>query len=107
MSGSVPESHARVLFALAGLPASVEQLPLRFEDYGLLLADFGWPEYLLVVEIDGYAFHNSEAVLERDKRRQNALVRGGWKVLRYTPRDLRLRPEAVVQEIRDVLGTAA
>ncbi len=107
LSGSVPESQARVLFALGGLPTPVEQLALRFDDYGPLLADFGWPEHLLVVEIDGYAFHNGESVLERDKRRQNALVRGGWKVLRYTPRDLRLRPDAVVEEIRCVLASAA
>lgn len=38
----------------------------------------------LIVELDGWEFHRSQDVFERDRMKQNLLVLAGWRVLRYT-----------------------
>ncbi|MBW0118783.1 type IV toxin-antitoxin system AbiEi family antitoxin domain-containing protein [Pseudonocardia abyssalis] len=70
-----------------GLPAS-----------GFLI-DIAFPEAMVAVEIDGWAWHMDAVRAQADKRRQNVLVRAGWTVLRYTWHDLVERPGAVLAEI--------
>ncbi len=63
--------------------------------------DFQIPEALLAVEVDGLAAHRSRDAFDRDLTRQNAFIRSGWLVLRYTSTHLR-RPARVAAEIIDV-----
>lgn len=100
LSGSVAETWARVLFAMAGLPAPVEQLGVRLEGVGEVRADFAWPACRLIVEIDGYEFHSGREVFVQDRRRQNALMLAGWTVLRFTMDDLRVYPDRIVTQVR-------
>ncbi len=81
LSGSIPESLARMLFREAGLPAPVSQYhpPLAAIN---VRVDFAWPEFMLVVEIDGRRYHIDAAAFQRDRIRQNALMQGKWMVLR-------------------------
>ncbi len=103
LSGSIPESLARLLFIEAGLPSPISQ-------YRPLLAgidarvDFAWPEFMLVVEIDGRAYHIDAAAFQRDRVRQNALMQGKWMVLRFTVEDVRYDPAYVVNEVRRALA---
>lgn len=57
----------------------------------------------LAVEIDGFEHHSDRAAFERDRFRQNVLVRAGWTVLRFTYRQLLEDPRGVVEMVRDVL----
>jgi len=57
----------------------------------------------IIVELDGRAFHTTSDRFERDRRRQNQLIRAGWTVLRFTWRDLTQRPAYVVATIRQLL----
>ncbi len=61
--------------------------------------DFLWPAKRLVVEIDGYAFHNTRAAFERDRVRDVDLQGLGYKVLRFTPRRVADEPLAVIAAI--------
>jgi very-short-patch-repair endonuclease len=61
-----------------------------------------WAE-LLVVEIDGWAFHATPDRFPRDRSRQNRLVGAGWTVLRFTWRDLTESPDEVIRAIRATL----
>ena len=54
----------------------------------------------LVIEFDGFAFHTDHAAFEYDRQRQNAFVKNGWTVLRFTWRQLTQQPESVVADIR-------
>lgn len=58
----------------------------------------------LVVELDGWAFHVTAQRFQRDRQRQNRLIRAGWTVLRFTWRDLTERPADVVATIRATLA---
>lgn len=61
--------------------------------------DMAFPAARVAVEVDGWAWHMDATRAQADKRRQNALVRHGWIVLRYTWHDLVERPRAVLAEI--------
>lgn len=52
----------------------------------------------LVIEVDGLDAHRTRDRLDSDLTRQNAFVRHGWLVLRYTSSHLR-RPAKVAREI--------
>lgn len=58
----------------------------------------------LVVEFDGYGVHSQADVFETDRIRQNALVRAGITVLRYTWKRLQDDPDAVVAEIKAAIA---
>ena len=58
----------------------------------------------LVIEFDGFAFHTDHAAFEDDRRRQNAFVKNGWTVLRFTWLQLTERPDAVLADIRATIG---
>ncbi len=57
----------------------------------------------LAVEIDGRLHELDEDLFESDRWRQNALVRAGWRVLRFTWAMIVDHPELMVQEIRFAL----
>ena len=47
--------------------------------------DFAWPGVKLAVEIDGFGFgHQKIGAIKSNAEKQNAAVRLGWRVLRYT-----------------------
>lgn len=106
-SGSVLESVCRVLFSLAGLPPARTQYRVRSCDGRLIgRVDFAWPEQQLVVETDGFAFHADRDSYRGDRRRTNALVVAGWRVLRFSWEDVLHDPDHVVQLVRTALAAA-
>jgi hypothetical protein len=102
--GSVLESLLRVLLHLHGVRAPHTQLPVRARSGGLIgRVDFAWPDVGLVVEADGFAFHADRRRYRDDRRRGNALVLAGWRVLRFTWEDVVQHPEHVVACVRAAL----
>jgi hypothetical protein len=104
-SGSVLESLFRVLLVRAGLPAPVTQRVVRGKDGRRIgRVDFAWPDCRLVVESDGFAFHADRRGYRADRRRGNALVLAGWRVLRFSWEDVVDRPDEVVAAVRAALS---
>ena len=66
--------------------------------------DFCWPERRLIVETDGYADHSTRRAFERDRRKERALVRAGWRVVRFTWREVTSEPARVAAELSELLG---
>jgi hypothetical protein len=95
-SGSVPETQARLLFAAYELPKPLTQFVVRAGGRFIARADFAWPAAKLVVELDGFGPHSGRDAFQRDRRRQNALVNEGWKVLRFTVDDISNDPWRVI-----------
>lgn len=104
LSGSVPESAARMLWHGAGLPAPTEQLLLVLPGIGVVRVDFAWVAARLVVEIDGWAFHAGPDAFARDRARDRALVLAGWPVLRFPTALVRDDPEEVVATVAAALA---
>lgn len=104
-SGSVLESLCRVLLVQAGLAPEQTQLVVRTSAGRWIgRVDFAWTSVRLVVETDGFAFHADRASYRKDRRRGNALVLAGWRVLRFSWEDVVHHPEEVVDAVRQALA---
>jgi very-short-patch-repair endonuclease len=66
--------------------------------------DLLWPEQGLVVEVDGYAYHSTRHAFERDRARDAALQAAGYRVVRFTWRQIVHEPHAVVAQLARLLG---
>lgn len=66
--------------------------------------DFLWREARVTVETDGFRHHGDRLAFERDRARDAALQAMGYRVLRFTYRQVREDPDAVVRRLRAVLG---
>lgn len=97
---SLLETLARLDVAAAGLAVQ----PQRFVD-GVGRVDL-MVEGVLVVETDGKEHHDDPGAFQRDRDRNRKLQRKGFKVLRFTYRDI-VGPDAVdvAEEVRAVLST--
>ena len=84
---SPPETVVRVLLRAAGL-VPVPQFVVR-DAAGRFVArvDLAFPSQRVAVEYDG-AWHGRPGQLARDRRRLNALVAVGWRVVHLTAADL-------------------
>jgi very-short-patch-repair endonuclease len=102
-SRSVLESLCRVLLEEAGLRPFETQHVVRTASGTVGRVDFAWPQERLVVEVDGFAFHADCSSFRSDRRRTNAFVLGGWRVLRFVWEDVVHRPEVVVAQVRRAL----
>ena len=63
-----------------------------------LEVDFTWPAARLVVETDGRRHHTGSSAFERDRDRDATLALAGWRVMRFTHRQV-LEEAARVAEI--------
>ncbi len=68
--------------------------------------DLAFPQHRLAAEIDGRAYHSDVRAFERDRERQNAVVLGNWRLLRFTWSKLTEHPDYVVNVLRRALGSA-
>lgn len=81
------ESATRYVVVRDGFPLPTTQIPV-VTHLGEYWSDLGWEEWLLLMEYDGELKYTSRADLVDEKRRHDALVETGRRVLRVTRRDL-------------------
>ena len=62
--------------------------------------DAYWPEYGLVVELDGWEWHRTRRAFEDDRRRGAVLEAAGYRVLRFTWRQVMDEPQLVASAVR-------
>ena len=67
--------------------------------------DFLWPEQKLIVETDGRQTHGTRAAFESDRARDAELVIAGYRVLRFTWRQLTRDPDWVARKLRAALAS--
>ena len=92
------EEKLLALVRRSGLPEPAVNVDLLDFEVDLL-----WSSSRLVVEADSRAFHNSWAAAERDRHRDAVLAAGGYRVLRFTWRQVTKQPREVLAAIRAVL----
>jgi very-short-patch-repair endonuclease len=67
--------------------------------------DLVWHARRLVVELDSYTFHSSRHAFERDRRKDRELQAGGYRVIRFTWRQITDEPEAVIAALATALAS--
>jgi hypothetical protein len=107
---TVPVAHTRsqleecflALVDRAGLPRPKTNVHLdagdRFAEVDAL-----WPEHRVIVELDGEHVHRTSKAFHADRARDAALAARGYVVVRLTWRRLMREPDAVADELRQVL----
>ncbi|MEO8969254.1 MAG: DUF559 domain-containing protein [Solirubrobacteraceae bacterium] len=95
------ERRFRELLQAAGLP-----MPLTNHVVAGYEVDAYWPQWRLVVELDGRAYHSDPRAFERDPVRDARLMRAGCRVLRVTAKRLARSPKAVLADIRALAALA-
>ncbi len=78
--------------------------PLVNTRLGGFEVDFYWPDAALVVETDGRASHGTRAAFERDRARDAALTAAGYRVVRFTWRQVTAEPAAVAARLEALLS---
>lgn len=68
--------------------------------------DFLWREQRLIVETDGYETHGTRAAFERDRAKDARLTMLGYRVVRFTHRQLQRDPQTVAATLRPLLARA-
>lgn len=98
------ETRLRWLLLEAGLPRPEVQTNLQDAHSRFVgRADLYYPTARLVIEYDG---GNHRDRLVEDDRRQNAILRAGYRLLRFTASDVYQRPDAITREVLLALRTA-
>ena len=75
-------------------------------DGGAVKADFLWPEESLIVETDGRRVHGTRRAFEHDRQRDQRLALAGYRVVRFTWKQITAEPEQVVATVSALLGAA-
>jgi very-short-patch-repair endonuclease len=90
----------RALCDAAGLPNPVLNAVLLGHR-----RDFHWPGTDLVVETDGWDSHRSRTAFEDDRQRDQQLVVAGYRVVRFTHRQIADEPAGVAATLRRLLAS--
>ena len=94
------ERRLKALCNAAGLPIPrMNQIVAGWE------VDASWPAHKLVVEIDGWGFHNTRQAFERDRRKDAEVTAAGHRVVRITWRRLENEPYSVTAQLALLLAT--
>lgn len=104
---SHPEVRIAKLLLVAGLPRPVQQHQLRANGR-VVRIDLAYPDLLIALEFDGWAFHSSRSAFDDDRARANELEVLGWTVLRFTSKSSdRVIVQTVERAINRRSGTRA
>ncbi len=106
LPGAEAESERRLhrLLRRAGIGGWVGNHPVIARGRTIARIDVAIEDVQLAIEVDGFAYHSDPGRFQRDRSRQNELVRLGWTVLRFTWADIVERPGYVVTTIRRQLS---
>lgn len=91
------------LICTVGLPKPHRQWRVRTAG-STYYADMAYPDEMLALEADGYAYHSGKESFERDRRRASALASAGWRIIHVTNASLKHHPERIVENLARALG---
>lgn len=92
------------LIAESRLPSPVREHPVMENGREVYRIDFAYPDHMLAIEADGWAYHSDRVAWSADQVRANVLTVRGWRVLRFTLYDVTQRPAWVIDSIAQALA---
>jgi hypothetical protein len=104
---SVAEADLKDLLVKAKIPMPLFN-PALYDKDGTFIArpDAWWPELGIAIEVDSREWHLSPADHAKTLARGRRMGKHQIVVLRFTPRQIRSEPAAVVRDIREALAGA-
>lgn len=101
------EARFIALLRAAALPSPVRQLAAGSRHSMAGRVDFAYPEEGLVIEVDGQRHHGQLLAFEEDRRRDAELTAGGWRVMRFTWRQVTREASWVARTVADALAVGS
>jgi ribose 5-phosphate isomerase B len=105
---ALTESHLEDLFrrivSRTSLPMPIEQVRVFNELREVCRADFAYPDHRIAIELDSEKWHMDRDTFERDRLKQNELHALGWRVYRFTWRQLQDNPVMVISTLATALS---
>jgi very-short-patch-repair endonuclease len=86
----------------SGLPAAVQQHPVRLPSGRTAYLDLAYVDVQLDVEVDHSQWHSTTSATEHDKARDNGLARMLWERLRFTERMLERSMRVCVADVHEI-----
>lgn len=102
-SSSVLETEFRLDAAAAGLPDPVLDMEIYSDGVRLGISEFAYPQYRVVVEVEGEHHHTSRDQWNRDIEKYQAYAEAGWETIRLTFLHIRGREADAVQRVAAAL----
>jgi hypothetical protein len=102
-SESALEDRFRRLIAASNLPPPVPQYELCTGSRFVCRADFAYPEWQILIELDGERYHMDRETFQADRIKQNQAHTLGWTVYRFTWRQVVDEPAVVLWTLRQAL----
>jgi very-short-patch-repair endonuclease len=97
------ESRLLEVIRMSGLPEpNVQHRPPWLKHVNGRV-DLAYPDAKVVIEGDSREWHGDEYTFQADRERDNLAQLAGWRILRFTWKDITRRPEYVILSIRRVL----
>lgn len=94
----------RLWYALKDIPGAHQEFGGAIPGRAFRL-DVAFPDQRLCIEIDGWEHHGKfKADFQRDRERQNLLCLAGWRILRFTAKDIRGDIKLCVKQVKMALG---
>jgi very-short-patch-repair endonuclease len=87
----------------AGVTTVVPQLRIELPRR-VIVVDLADRARRLIIEGDSYTHHGTRAAFRADCDRYNELVAAGWTVLRFTWEHVMLRPDRVIDLIKETVA---
>lgn len=106
-SRSPQETRFRLLLVAAGLPEPLINHLWTGPDGGTTEGDLVYPAERVWIEVEGDQHRTDKQQWRKDVVRYERLTDLGWRVIRVTADDLRLRPEETVARVRRALARAS
>lgn len=97
------ESLSAGHFVLAELPLPIPQVRIHTV-LGPVYPDFLWPEHRLIGEADGAVKYETRDAMLKEKEREQVLRDLGFTIVRWTGKEIRLRPALVVDRVARALA---
>jgi very-short-patch-repair endonuclease len=60
--------------------------------------DFAIPRYRIGIELDGFQSHSSTVDIANDRARERALMKAGWRIIRFGGLEVHRDPDGCVRE---------
>jgi len=97
--------EARVLQILleAGLPRPERQFMVTTDEELIGRVDFAYPKQRLIIEADGYRYHQDFRAWTHDRDRLNKLAADGWRVMHASWKDVDEDPDDFVRRVQEAL----
>ena len=98
------ETRVARLLRRSALPVPVRQHVVVAPDGRRYRLDFAWPDRLVALEAEGFAWHGGRLEWRRDRQRAAVLEAMGWRFVSVTWDDATRRPHETLRRLAIALG---